>query len=419
MIRLKKENLPLNLVLLYFVWTFFNGIIKKLLISNATLFAINTYIPEIILLLVVFWCLFHLKGLKFNKFEVAGATWFLLVILISLVYCGYSQGVLYVIRDLFFPIYFALVVSKYTFSEKALDHFWRVFKIICMIYLISGAILGMVEFLNGWEWTSQFYTGYTFYGQDEYSSIKITEAYGFLRAPGLTGNHTTFAYYGLVAVMTIIADRNAKLLKKIFFVVCEILILVSTINKTAIVCMALILYIYLFRRLGRTLKYISLVPVGLFVLLYVFSNQSLAFLSSTFDRFDFWSTISSYVSPFEVIIPYNSFSYNPLSSGIISFWDNSYLYFLFAVGIFGEIWILMYVFKLYKQNWNTYQNIGMIFEFLIAFFLAAALFNNITNGRAGFALYFVINSVYFCGKGIGSTHNTELQSHDQALDNKT
>ena len=79
-----------------------------------------------------------------------------------------------------------------------------------------GSILSIIEEMMGWEWTSKFYTGYSFYGTDPYSKIKVANSFGLLRVPGLTGNYSTFVLYSLIAIVIIIINTKSKIFKAIW-----------------------------------------------------------------------------------------------------------------------------------------------------------------------------------------------------------
>lgn len=389
---MKQERKIANLLLLYLTYIFFYGLIIKASRGMGILFTLKTYVPEIILLFVAIKCIFTTKSSRVEKFSFVGGFYFLCVLIIGFGFYGISIDAFYLIRDLFMPIFLGIILARKEFHEETLTRFYSIFLKICMIYLILGAILGIIEYSNGWEWTSKFYAGHSFYGTDEYTKVIITEAYGQLRAPGLTGNHVSFSYYAMIATIAVLASKSLGWVKKFIFTVCGIAILISTTNKTAIVCFAIVLAFYVFRKVGKKWKFAMMGISGIIAATYLGSHVSSDIFLSTFARFDFWKTIKNYVNPIEILIPYNVFSYNPNASGVISFWDNTYLFLLFTTGLFGVIWIYLFCYKMYKNNRNT--NLQFMFEQMFVFLVLASLFNNITNGRAYFSVFLIINGFY-------------------------
>lgn len=390
---MKQEKSVVNLLLIYLVYIFFYGLIIKFTRGMGVLFTIKTYIPEILLLIIAAKCILITKGRSIRKFSLIGGFYFLCVLVIGFGYYGGSSDAFYLVRDLFLPIFVGIILARKDFHDETLTRFYSIFLKVCMAYLIIGAILGIVEYTNGWEWASRFYAGHTFYGTDAHTKVIITEAYGQLRAPGLTGNHVSFSYYALIAMIVVLASKSIGLFGKAFFMMCGIAILISTTNKTAIVCFALVLALYVFRRLSKKWKYIMLGVTGIIAMIYLSGHLSSNVFLSTFARFDFWKTIKEYVNPIEILVPYKVFAYNPNASGVISFWDNTYLFLLFSTGVFGLIWIYLFCFKMYKKNKGT--QFGFMFEQMFLFLILASLFNNITNGRAYFTVFLIMNGFFF------------------------
>ncbi len=390
-----REKKIISLLIAYLILVFFYGIVIKFTIAVPILFIIKTYLPEIILIIISGGCLFYGRTLKTKRFFAIGGLYFIGILVVSIVYTGVSYDSFYCIRDLFLPIYMSMAVASWKFERESLDRFLKIFERICFVYLIIGAFLGAIEVLNGWRWTSVFYTGYEFYNVDPYSKVRITQASGLLRAPGLTGAPVTFAYYGLVCCILIMANKKRHWLWKVLAAICEMAILWETSNKTAIVIMAAVLFLYIFRRVNKTIRYMMLGGLGLFAVGYILTHSSADVFYSTFDRFNYWKKIGDSTNLLEIVFPYNSLSYNPNAEGVLSFWDNSYFMFLFSTGIFGTIWIYIHCYKMCKANIKMFPEHSFLFEVTFIFLLLASAFNNITNGRAYFTLFLVINSVFY------------------------
>ena len=245
------------------------------------------------------------------------------------------------------------------------------------------------------EWTSKFYTGYSFYNVDPYSKVKISESSGQLRAPGLTGNHVSFSYYGLIAIIAILNKKNLKPIFKVFFFSCEIIILICTLNKTAMVILMIIAMYYLLKKINKVIRVLFMVVSGSGALFYMLTHIDNDIFYSTLDRFRFWGILVSYLNPLEIIFPYNSFLYNPGAEGILSFWDNTYLFFLFSLGIVGSVYVFFLCYILSVNGIAAHPNMRLFFKYLYILLILSSLFNNITNGRAYFGLYLLIGGIYY------------------------
>lgn len=401
---MKREKIFFRIIYAYIILVFFYGIVIKATVNLPLLFSLKTYLPEILIGIAASLYLTNKKNWMFTKFEFVGIVYFLTVIIINCVTCGFSNDALYCFRDIYIPIFACLIYMKIDFSSKALEKFYRFILIISMIYLVSGAILGIVEVMNGWDWTSKFYTGYSFYDVDAYSKVKISEASGQLRAPGLTGNSVSFSYYGLIAIIAILNKKDFNPVFKTFFFVSEIIILFCTLNKTTFIILGIIALYYLFNRLNKVIRNILLLVIGIIALSYIVMHINNDIFYSVLDRFRFWGTLDSYVNPLEVLVPYNSFSYNPGAEGILSFWDNTYLFFLFSIGIFGTVWVYFLSYKLKKRGCIVHTNMKLFFNYLYVFMMLSSLFNNITSGRAYFGLYLLIGAIYY-KSNVNATNN--------------
>lgn len=110
--------------------------------------------------------------------------------------------------------------------------------------------------------------------------------------------------------------------------------------KTAILVAILVMYIYLTYRYGKKARLIVkigfvLIMVGLFYyMVFVLSDWE---ESSVYARLVLWKSLLSKENLINLFIPTKAFFYSAKAGnkGIISFWDNSYLYFAYSTGIVG------------------------------------------------------------------------------------
>ena len=223
----KNIRWSVDLRLLYIAYVFMYGLIVKFTISNSLLFKAKTYIPEVLLLFIA------LLGVKSNAWKMKRCfvlllTFSALVVTVNIARHGLSEQGVYAIRDIYIPLTaFSCMMIPFTDNENEIytKRLVKFFK----FYLIAGLILAAVEQVKGWQWTSVFYTGHEFYGQDPLSKIKVAHSFGLLRAPSLSGNFATFGYYIIIAGITITAYEKIPR-KQMFWDVIAIVCMVLSTN---------------------------------------------------------------------------------------------------------------------------------------------------------------------------------------------
>lgn len=399
----KTEKYVLNLCLLYIIFVFIYGIVIKFTISNSTLFQIKTYIPEMILILILVSGICK-NGIKLKKYSLALLIYAILVFTINICLYGLNEQALYWIRDIYIPMAAFCFLMMIKVSEEGMQ--WFSSKLICFfkLYLIAGLLLAAIQQIKGWEWSSTFYTGYSFYEQDPVSKIKIAHNFGLLRAPSLSGNFATFGYYCLIAAVFIDAHSD-KVWKKIFWDVIALVCILLATNKSAIVAFTIVLVLRttvdLRRKSVRLNNSIIVFLIGLAgatsIALAGDNSDGTGIFTGVFARFNLWKDIFADISFAEAIFPYKQFTYGSGVEGAFGFWDNIYLYSLFTQGVIGTfLWanvlIKSYRFRISEGSIMTRH---YIYELTIAL-LVLGLTCNITQGRGFFAPYLVL-------LGIGST----------------
>ena len=406
----RYEKSTINLCFIYIIYVFLYGIVIKITFLNSTLFQIKTYIPEAVLALIVLMGIFR-NGIKLKRFLLPLLGYSAFVFLINLAIYGLSEQAFYWIRDLYIPLVAFCFLLMIKFSPNGITEFSRKLSVFFKIYLIAGLILALFQQLQGWEWASSFYTGYTFYGQDEVSKIKIAHNMGMLRAPSLSGNFATFGYYCLIAAIFINANK-ISFWKKLFWDIIALFCMVLATNKSAIVAFAVILVLKQtvdIREKSKKLNYIILVLIagflGITTILFFGDNSSeYSLLTSLFARFDVWEGILTDTSVLEAMFPYKQFMYGSGAEGGVSFFDNTYLYSIFTQGIIGTaLWIYV-LGKVYKSRMKRGSLMvrHYVYELTIAL-LVLGLTVNVTQGRGFFSLYLVLLAVGFSIVGGGNS----------------
>lgn len=328
----------------------------------------------------------------------------LIVLIFNICLYGFNQQGLYSMRDIYIPMAaFCFIGTKV--STKATQDFSNKIIIFFKWYLILGLFLAIMQQVKGWEWTSTFYTGYSFYGQDPVSKIKIAHNFGLLRSPSLSGNFATFGYYCLIAVIYISSYTEKKLVR-IFWDIIAIACMVLATNKSAVVAFGVIL---LLRQTVEVRKKSTKINRLIIVLLTGLIGASTLFLigdntntndifTSLFERINVWKEILVGTSFWEVLFPYKQFTYGSGAEGSLGFWDNTYLYSLFTQGIVGTILWIQAIKRTYNLRLEE-KNISVqhcVYELTVAL-LILGLTVNITQGRGFLAPYLLLISIGLVG----------------------
>ena len=394
----KSEKRVMILVISYLVYVFCYGIVIKLTIFNATIFQIKTIVPELIICAVIGYCAVH--GLKeFKRIYVLLIIHLFSVFVINYTLHGFNS---YIIRDLYLPLILFIALTSTFFSEESIDYFFSKMIIFAKLYLILGLILAIVEQKMGWQWTSVFYTGYQFYGQDPYSKIKIAHNIGMVRAPSLSGNFATFGYYCLICNV-IVLSREKKFKKRMIWNIITVLCIVLATNKSAFI--AFCVYLMLEETLNirkknskiNALIIIIMIFVALFSMLWLTGESSGAatYNGGLLERLNIWKELVSEANYLEILFPFNQFIYSSGTSGTLGFWDNSYLYSLFSIGVIGVLLGSFSVSEIYKRiRISNNEYIVFVANYLLVLLLVLGLTVNITQGRGFLTIFLLIIGVF-------------------------
>lgn len=410
-IKRNSNNTALfTLLFIYIVYVFCYGIVVKLTIANDAIFAFKTYVPEILLAMTVVVTFFtaHKSKVALSSFLII--TYEILVVIINLLSHGITEQSLYFMRDLLIPLIASVFYQNVVIDHVAFDKFKSVITIFSKIYLLLGCALIVVEQLCGWKWTSAFYTGHSFYGQDTYSKIIVAQNFGLLRAPSLSGNFSSFSEYCLICICFIFSQKKSNLNFMFWYIITVICCVLST-NKSVIITLAIItfiMFIYNYKTkkfyAGRFIVSIIAVLSVLMILLKssIFSlntYMSQQTLTGFFDRFNGWKEIFTGQRLPELLIPYNAFLYGSGSqvqsvTGVFSYWDNAYFYMLFIQGILGMFLWIWYIRKLYvrqKRYGDSKNAVNLLMILLIM-----GITSNVVQGRAYFTFFLLLMPLGSC-----------------------
>lgn len=398
----KLDTLIMLCIFIYIAWMFFYGIIIKFTIGNSFLFTIKTYVSDMMLVMIIALCFVKKKTITRDQFLFFGFIMF--VIAINFIVYGLNQNsitaLLYTIRGFIAPMIAGYHLCNVVIDQEFIDRFFRKMFVLSIIFLLGNILLSVLQARNGYMWASQFYTGYSFFGTDQYSRIRITMASGLLRAPGLPASFTSSAMYSLISMAVILTVGKNRLLKVVSILLAAVGIW-FTYNKTVLILFVIVLIMHLFSNMPRSFRYtILLIIVGalLFAFILVTTQMGIGvdesdLTFSTLARVEFWLSIRDIVSPLEVLLPYNMFKYTAIGEGMLACWDNFYLYALFSFGIIGFYCFLKLSIKMVKENikkgmtyYNFYIHLAIMFYF-------AAIFNNVSNGKSFLGIFILLNGM--------------------------
>ena len=406
MIKFNTNKMIINMISIYVVVLFFYGIIVKFTIWNPTLFAMKTYIPEGILIFCTFLSIITCK-LKLNYKILIMFIYSLFLICINYIFNGANMQSFYWWRDLYIPLFSSMILLQREFTEEEIKVLFKKLIFIAKIFLIFGLGLAIIEQIKGDIWTSEFYTGYSFYGQDTYSKIKIAHNMGLLRAPSLTGNFSTFAYYSCFSLFLILIEKKNKKVFNIFWIIVSILCTILSTNKSAIISLIVVLIIYksvdIRKKNKKINRFLIFLIFSLIILMLIFNNSNIFSEDSSYtggflQRFDVWNNIIKNINMIQVIIPYKTFMYGSGSSGEFgnSFFDNIYLYCFVTQGIIGFIIWIDYLRSLFKNLINGYEGkIKLFIKNVFYFFLIVGLTSNTIQGHGFFCLMIILFSILY------------------------
>lgn len=404
MIRINSNKTIINMILLYVITLFFYGIIVKFTIWNPTLFKVKTYIPEIILILCTFFSIITNK-IRINYKMLLLFSYTVFIIIINYVFNGANVQSFYWWRDLFIPLFSSMILLQRDFQPEDIDYLFKKLAFIAKIFLIFGLVLAIIEQIKGDVWTSKFYTGYTFYGQDPYSKVKVAHNMGLLRAPSLTGNFSSFAHYSCFSLFILLGVNYKHLKVNLLWSLVALFCCILSTNKSAIITLIVVLLMFVTSSLRVSNKHfnrlIFLVIFGLIALMLFSTSDSLFNVESKFtgglvQRFQIWGNMFSDLDWIQIVFPYKTFLYGTGGEGYNSFFDNTYLYCFITQGLAGSlIWIsyLNMIYSNLKYNYLNYK-----FEFIrnvFYYFLIVSLTSNVVQGHAYFCFMIVIFSILY------------------------
>lgn len=326
----------------YIIIILYNGIIKHIGLQISIIETIRPYLPEFFLLVYFIGWLISKK--VYRKKPVYLSLWLIVVSLMSLFNVPNFLAILSAFRDLLEPCFFLITLSTINLNELEKTKLIKAIERIFLIFVFVGIYFAIIQRVNGSQWTSVYFAGYPIWGVDLESGLRISSgSFGF-KVLGTTASAETFGFYNMSALILILFS-NKKLFLKITIIVLSFINVYLSGMKTALLVAILVLYIFTMNRYGKTAR--MMVKVGSAILLIGIFYYMVFVLSdwedsSFYARLVLWESLLLKENMINLIFPMNMFFYSAKAgnTGIISFWDNSYFYFMFSTGIIG---ILLFI----------------------------------------------------------------------------
>lgn len=394
--KIKKQGL-INLFICYLAYIFFYGIIVKVTINNPVLFRIKTFVPDIILFIIA------IKTVFISKFKMNEKTFilaFYLIVIVAVNYVIYGPVIqsFYWWRDLLVPFITCFFLSNVTFDESEIDFLLKKLNFLAKIFLVLGCILAIVEQIKGWKWTSSFYTGYVFYEIDPYSKIKIAHNMGILRAPSLTGNYSSFAFYSCFSAIVILANKDSNKLKKLFWSIVALINCALSTNKSALIvysCIIVLMITESKRKTRKILNRIIITGIAIIVIAMVLNryeglNANAEFYTGFLNRIGIWNELFKSENIVNLIFPFKMFLYGSGGENELSFVDNIYIYILMAQGIWGFFLWARYIYYYYSKALLSRLKYMRFIKYNMYYFLLVGITSNVIQGRGYFSFFMII-----------------------------
>lgn len=316
----------------------FNGIIKHIGLSIHFLEQIRLYLPEMFMFLIILGWIISKKYIK--KIDLFFMFWIIIVMILSTSNIPSANSVLSAIRDLLEPFVLLFVISTRRISTVQRNDIDLMIERLFAFFILIGIAYAVIQRINGSVWTSIYFTGHQVWGVDTISGIRVTSgSFGF-KVLGTTASAETFGFYNMLAIILVLFSNHFKKVTKTVLVGIAFVSIFFSGMKTALIVAILIVYICLMNKFGKQIKlFTKLGSVVLLLALFYYMTFVLSDWedSSILQRLILWQSLGDGGYGINMIIPMSMFFFSAKAgnTGVISFWDNSYLYLMFSTGIIG------------------------------------------------------------------------------------
>lgn len=329
----------------------FNGVIKHIGLSILFLEQVRPYLPEMFMFLIIVGWIVSKKYIK--KIDFFFMFWIITVMLLSTSNIPSANSVLSAIRDLLEPFVLLFVISSRRISTVQKNDIDLMVERLFALFILIGIAYAVVQRINGSVWTSIYFAGHQVWGVDTISGIRVTSgSFGF-KVLGTTASAETFGFYNMLAIIVVLFSNHFKKMTKTVLVCVAFVSIFFSGMKTALIVAILIVYICLMGKFGKQIKLFTKIGSAVLLLsLFYYMTFVLSDWedSSFLQRLILWQSLGDDGYGINMIIPMNMFFFSAKAgnTGIISFWDNSYLYLMFSTGIIGLIMSINMIYQKVK-----------------------------------------------------------------------
>lgn len=398
---IKKNKLGFSLFNLgiqgYMIIIFFNGILKHYGLLFNSLEKIRPYLPELFLfILFIGWCLLNTK---IYRGDLTIIWWLSVVSCLGIFKMPSFLSFLSTFRDLFEPFILLLLISTLKINNKDYDKIFKKMIYIYYLFVIIGFIYAIYQKNEGSLWTARYFAGYEFWGVDPKAGIRISSgSFGF-KVLGTTASAETFGFYNMLFIALVISLKRGRIINKILIIISLFNIYLSGM-KTALLISIVLIYLVIMKKLRLRMGVFFKLQIMILIVLifYYMSFVMVDWQSSSFyQRILLWRTLMNGENLLNLFLPINVFYYSAKSgnTGIISFWDNSYLYLAYSIGLIGLSFVIKYFYSIFYKTKKFYNSILNPNCLIIITILLSSVSTCIFVGRNYISLAIIIISLNY------------------------
>ncbi len=386
----------------YLLTILFNGYLRHLGLTINALETIRPYLPEFFLVFIILvWLLSHNK---FTRFDLLFWLYFIIIGVISLFTMPSLNSFFSVIRDLLEPFLILTIFSTLRLEDISTSQLMKEIRLIFTIFLLIGFVFALQQYLLGWEWTSKYFAGYSFWGVNQEESLRISTGWLGFKALGTTGSAETFGFYSSLAMLYLIYFGFKHKLANVLLVVVSIFNMLLSGMKTPLLISVVLLFAIIFlpkRKSMNIFQQVLICTVGLIIFLYLVLVNSSWEESSIYARLILWKDLLTWENLLNILLPHNMYYYaaGAENTGIIGFWDNSYFYLLFSIGIIGTVMVVLYFIRYWKQLRTAMEN--KYISYLLLYTALSGLTTCVFFGRNFIAIEMMIIGFFSAAQASG------------------
>lgn len=393
----------------YFLTILFNGYLRHIGLSIPVIGMLRPYLPEMFMLLILLAWL--LSGSGIEKYDLCFWVYVLAVCGLSLFTSAYSlQAVLGTIRDLLEPFILISMVSCMWLEADEVDGLMKLIRNIFGIFVIAGFACALVQRYMGWEWTSRFFAGYSFYGTNADESLRIAHSWLGFKSLGTTASAESFGFYNGFAILYILFFGYKKRPVNIGLIALALGSILLSGMKTPLLISAVLIFAAVFLpKHGQTsfAGKLGIVVVGATAFVSLVFVQGSWTESSVYSRLVLWKQLFTAENAMNLIVPHNVYNFSAMAgnTGVLSFWDNAYLYLAFSLGIGGVLLAFIMLQDKYRKIMANEKNKFILYTYV--FLALAGLTTCIFLGRCVLCTVFIIIGLRYARAAAVESKETE------------